>query len=180
MAVSLNAQNFTLENDIRVKNDDFYYQHIDITYKQNIHNLFSPFVGFRFVNEDKEEWEHFSRFHVGFSSNKKTDWGKFSLRNRLEYVPDWGLDKDNLRHRIRIKYSPFSFGKNHISFPYFYNEFFFGLNDHFDYVRNRIGGGLETNLTKHLTSNFYYFSEKKQKRDWRHVNVFALSLKYKF
>ena len=104
-----------------------------------------------------------------------------SLRSRAEYTPEWNIDKDDWRIRERIKYTPIKFNDKFKSSIHVEDELFFGLNNEFDYNRNRLGCGFESHLTEHITSDIYYFSEFKQgKVDWGRSDIFGLTLKYKF
>ena len=175
LAVTIPAQDFILENDMRLKEDKFYYQHTDLTYLYKINDLFSPFTGYRFINEIKGGWKHYHRFHVGIKSKQETPIGSFSMRNRSEYTPN-----DDIRHRTRLKYSPLSFGKKYITSLYIFDEVFIDLNDSVSYTRNRLGGGFETKFSKKWSASLYYFAEFKKKDSWRHKDIVGIYMKYKF
>lgn len=188
------AQGFVLEQDQRIKDGDFYYEHTDLTYLISKYSLLkkdkfdlnvTPFVGYRLIYEEKgEEFKTYSRFlagaHIGVANK---DWGKVVFRNRYEFTPgEWmgNLNtKNDNRFRERIKYYfPISFTKYKIT-PNITEEFFFDIDNGFEYDRNRLGGGIGAKIGN-FSPEIYYFAEFKKSSNWNKKDVFGFLIKYNF
>ena len=174
------SQEFVVENDMRLKEGDPYYQHIDVTYNHKISEHFTPFVGYRFINENKKKWEHFSRFHTGFHLTAKVGPSKVAARSRLEYTPDWNLKSDDLTFRERVKISPFTVGQTVKYSPYVFDEVFFGVSNRAGYNRDRLGVGLDIKFNNSVSLEPYYFAEFRESLHWKSANIFGLIMKVKF
>lgn len=182
---------FILEQEIRLREYN-YYQHTDFTVEYHVNKQFTPFIGYRWLYENYDEsskddfW--WNRFHTGFHYVFSEKWGTLALRSRFEYTPgesEWtSLEKDiddDFRFRERLKYNlPYKFTKFQIS-PFIFEEVFIDIDSDQGLYRNRMGGGVDSKLTKHLTCALYYFLESKKGIDsWHDDNVLAMTLKYKF
>ena len=187
-AQSIVAQNFVLEQDQRIKEDKFYYEHTDLTYETKTYDIsenwsITPFTGYRLIYEYKKgDFQTYSRFHFGAHVKVKGDWGKVAFRNRYEFTPGHELNTLNTSndHRFRIRakyYAPFSFTKYKIT-PNISDELFIDLN-HTDYTRNRFALGLGAKVGK-FSPELYYFAEFKKSSGWERVDVFGFLIKYKF
>ena len=179
---------FVLEQEGRIKDGDPYYEHTDVSYNYKINEKWTPFVGYRFIVEDKggkTGVKDFSRFLVGFNYTEKGNWGKLALRTRGEFTPGHelgSLDTENdYRIRERIKYDlPYSWTKFKLT-PFVYDEVFFDMDNSFDFTRNRVGGGIGYTITKHIYGDLYYFHEtKKSGNSWVDADIGALIIRYKF
>lgn len=179
---------FVLEQEGRIKDGDPYYEHTDVSYNYKINEKWAPFVGYRFIVEDKggkTGVKDFSRFLVGFNYTEKGNWGKLALRTRAEFTPGHelgDLDTENdYRIRERIKYDlPYSWTKFKLT-PFVYDEVFFDMDNGFDFTRNRVGAGIGYTITKHIYGDLYYFHETKQSgTHWVDADIGALIIRYKF
>jgi len=188
LTISVHGQKFVLEQDQRIKEDKFYYEHTDLTYLTKTYDIskswdITPFTGYRLIYENKKgEFKTYSRFHIGAHVKVKGDWGKVVLRNRYEFTPGHELGniytKNDNRFRHRIKYYlPVSISKYKIT-PNISDEFFFDL-DHFDYTRNRFALGIGAEIGP-IKPELYYFAEFKKSSDWERVDVVGLLFKYQF
>jgi len=187
LMTSLKAQSiFILEQEGRIKDGDPYYEHTDISYNYKINDHWTPFVGYRFIVEDKgSSVKDFSRFLVGFNYTETGKYGKLAFRTRGEFTPGHelgNLDTENdYRLRERIKYDlPYSWTKFKLT-PFIYDEVFFDLDNGFDFTRNRAGAGIGYTITKHIYGDLYFFHEtKKSGSTWVDADVGALIIRYKF
>jgi hypothetical protein len=180
--INVLGQKYVVEQDQRIK-DSFYYEHTDISYFSRPLGHITPFGGYRFIIEDKNEWKHHSRFHVGANIKFAGKFGKIVNRNRFEFTPGHALgdlDSNNdIRFRNRIKYyTPFSFTKYKIT-PNVSDEFFFDLQNRSNYNRNRFALGLGATIGN-FKPEVYYFAEFKQSGGWTRTDVFGFLVKYEF
>jgi len=187
-SLQVNAQKFVLEQDQRIKEDKFYYEHTDLTYLTKTYDIsdswdITPFTGYRLIYENKKNvFETYSRFHIGAHVKVSGDWGKIVFRNRYEFTPGHTLGTldttNDHRFRLRTKYClPVSITKYKIT-PNISDEFFFDL-DHVDYTRNRFALGLGAKVGP-IKPELYYFAEFKKSSDWKRVDVVGLLFKYDF
>lgn len=183
------AQSFyVFEQEGRIKDGDPYYEHSDISYNYKINEHWTPFVGYRFIVEDKggkTGVKDFSRFLVGFNYTEEGKYGKLAFRTRAEFTPGHemgNLDAENdYRIRERIRYDlPYSWTKFKLT-PFVYDEVFFDMDAGFDFTRNRVGGGFAYRITKHIYGDLYYFHESKQSgAHWVDADIGALIVRYRF
>jgi hypothetical protein len=178
------AKGFVAEQDLRIKEGEFYYSHTDLSYFFPSWSVVTPFVGARFLAEIKSDWKYFSRFHGGFNLGFKGGFGKLSARSRFEFTPGKVLGTldtdDDYRLRQRIKYDlPFSFTAWKIK-PNVFDELFFDATEGFEYNRNRLGLGLGAKIGKRFKPALYYFKEFKKSSDWKGKNVFGFAVKIAF
>jgi len=182
-SINLIGQKLILEQDQRLKGDNFYYEHTDLSYFAKSYKNVTGFAGYRFIVEDKGDWKRHSRFHLGANVKFDSKLGKLVFRNRYEFTPGHelgNLDTDNgNRFRERIKYYlPFEWTKYKIQ-PNFSDEFFFNINNKFSYSRNRVAIGIAATVGK-FKPELYYFKEFKKNEGWRGRSVFGFLVKYEF
>jgi|TARA_Y100000401_G_scaffold45340_1_gene34814 hypothetical protein len=188
LTLPVHGQKLVLEQDQRIKEDKFYYEHTDLTYLTETYKIsdswdITPFTGYRLIYENKKgAFKTYSRFHIGAHVKVIGEWGKIVFRNRYEFTPghelgDLYTTNDNrFRHRIKY-YLPVSISKYKIT-PNISDEFFFDL-DHVDYTRNRFAIGLGAQIGR-VKPELYYFAEFKKSSDWKRVDVVGLLFKYQF
>ena len=160
----------------------FYYQHTDITLKYSgMADWFDIAAGYRLVYENKGQGKWAYENRPQFEGIFKMDlWDlKLSDRNRFEWrFPENKTSRWRYRNKLTfalpLKISELNFK------PYVADEIFVDFKEG-ELNRNRLYGGIEFKLLKHLTFDIYYLWEStKSGKHWVNYNVLGTKLKAPF
>ena len=129
---------------------------------------------------DAQAWS--TEYRPTFDGTLKYKWEGWELadRNRFEYKMFDREDKEDAfsyRNRVMVK-SPWKWTDWHIN-PYISNEVF--IQEHDDFVRNRMDVGVSFDILQHVSAAiFYRWQRDKKGDDWLDRNILGTALKFSF
>ena len=148
---------------------------------------FSPFawlelgVNYRFILEKnkKKHWEYENRPHLNVTLKTSLYGFDLSDRSRFEYRDkEKGDDGWRYRNESKIKL-PWKFTRFELR-PYAAEEFFVDF-DKSEINKNRVYGGIEFKLFKHVKGDLYYLWQADHvKSSWTSTNVLGTKLRLSF
>ena len=173
---------FDFEEETRWAEDmnRFMYQALDAGLVYEAAKWLDLGGNFRYVIQDDDgQWEHEARPHLNAILKYSSRNLQFLNRSRLEYRY-LTRTKDTWRYRnlSEIKV-PFGRAQVKIS-PYLREEVFLKF-DQDDYNENRLSGGVQFELLRHVEVDlFYLWQRKKSLGEWKNINVSGANIKFIF
>ena len=173
-----------IEQEFRFGDDmsELYYLHTDGGLYLKVTDGLTFAANYRQVYEKKgkDKWEREYRPHLNATVSWEWFDFKFSDRNRLEYrMYDVKDDKWRYRNKLTAKF-PWKWTALEIQ-PYMSDEIFVDFYGK-RLTRNRVYGGLEMKLLKHLKTDLFYMwqTSKDEPGKWTGWNVLGLKIKAVF
>lgn len=171
-----------LEEETRWSEDmnRFAYESLDIGLLYGACGWLDLGGNFRYVIDDDDgQWEHEARPHLNAILKYAWRGVKLSNRSRFEYRY-LTRTKDTWRYRNLSEVKvPFNWAAFTIS-PCLREEAFFKF-DQDDYNQNRLSGGIQFELSKHIEIElFYLWQSLKSLGKWKSVNVLNTQINFIF
>jgi hypothetical protein len=146
--------------------------------KYSFNSLIDGLLGYRFERtKSGTTWGNQNRFEGGFGL--KADFAGFAFysSHQVEHIlpPNSAASSTNYKHKVTASYPVELMGQAFkLSIA---DELFFNFNGTI-FNKNRIIGGVSTNIMKELAFNLGYMNEGSKTTSWAYSNIFMTAFTY--